>query len=244
MLLDRHDWVGRENLLKRAVAARRLDCGCEHHQYGWMLVNVGRTAEAVEQLYQANNMLALYVYTPLTLAEALVVAGKPDDAKPYFDAAIELAPDAGFAKELAMYKATETGDINLLSNLELPIPAEMRAALLKGYRAMASHNAEAKAQAVQALLALPQDQQSDAVARMLADLGANRAAFEIANRIATSRESPGASLFWYPAMRATLSDPRFPAVAAQLGLMKYWKTARVRPDVCREKSPPPFCRLI
>src|SRR5688500_11671170 len=39
MLIDRHDWIGRESLLKRAVAARRLDCGCEHHQYGWMLLN-------------------------------------------------------------------------------------------------------------------------------------------------------------------------------------------------------------
>ena len=65
LLLDRHDWIGRENLLKRAVAARRLDCGCEHHQYGWMLADVGRIAEAVDQLRQANDMLALYVYTPL-----------------------------------------------------------------------------------------------------------------------------------------------------------------------------------
>ena len=66
MVVDRHDWIGREDLLKRAIAARRLDCGCEYHQYGWMLVNVGRMAEAVEQLHQANDMLALYVYTPLT----------------------------------------------------------------------------------------------------------------------------------------------------------------------------------
>ena len=66
MLLDRHDWIGREELLKRAVAARRLDCGCEYHQYGWMLLNVGRTAEAVERLHQANNMLALYLSTPLS----------------------------------------------------------------------------------------------------------------------------------------------------------------------------------
>src|SRR5262249_31527144 len=101
MLLDRHDWIGREDLLKRAVAARRLDCGCEYHQYGSMLVNVGRTAEAVEQLHRANDMLALYIYTPFTLADALVVAGKPDEAKTYFDAAIELAPDAGFAKRFA-----------------------------------------------------------------------------------------------------------------------------------------------
>jgi DNA-binding winged helix-turn-helix (wHTH) protein len=68
MVLDRHDWIGREELLKRAIAAHRLDCGCEYHQYGWMLLNVGRTAEAVERLHQANNMLALYVYTPWNLA--------------------------------------------------------------------------------------------------------------------------------------------------------------------------------
>jgi len=88
MLVDRHDWLTRENLLKRAVAARRLDCGCEHHQYGWMLLNVGRVAEALEQLRQADDMLALYVYTPLTLAEGLAVAGKTDEAKTFFDAAI------------------------------------------------------------------------------------------------------------------------------------------------------------
>jgi hypothetical protein len=46
------NWLGREELFKRAVAARRLDCGCEHHQYGWMLVDVGRTAEGLEHLHQ------------------------------------------------------------------------------------------------------------------------------------------------------------------------------------------------
>jgi tetratricopeptide (TPR) repeat protein len=243
MLLDRRDWIGREDLLKRAVAARRLDCGCEHHQYGWMLVNVGRTAEAVEQLHQANDMLALYVYTPLFLAQALVVAGKPVEAKPFFDAAIDLAPDAGFAKRLAVYKATELGDINLLLDATLPISAELRAALLKGYRALASRDSGAKAQAVQALLALPEHQQWDVVAKLLADLGANHEAFQIATRLAT-KEHPGPSLFWDRSMRGALTDPGFPAVATQLGLLKYWTTTHTRPDVCDEKAPPPFCRMI
>jgi hypothetical protein len=32
VLLDRDDFIGKESLFQRAVAARRLDCGCEHHQ--------------------------------------------------------------------------------------------------------------------------------------------------------------------------------------------------------------------
>jgi tetratricopeptide (TPR) repeat protein len=244
MVLDRHDWIGREELLKRAIAAQRLDCGCEYHQYGWMLLNVGRTDEAVEQLHKANNMLALYVYTPLSLAQALVIAGKPDAARPHFDAAIDLAPNAGFAKSLAMTKATQIGDLDLLLEPTLPMPAELRAALLQGHRARASSDSGAKVQAVEALLALTEGKQTEAVARLLADLGADREAFQIAARIATTKEYPGPSIFWNHSMRGTLSDPGFPALATQLGLLKYWTTTGTKPDVCNEESSPPFCKMI
>jgi len=243
MLLDPLDWIGREALLKRAVAARRLDCGCEYHQYGSMLLNVGRTAEAVEQLHRANDMLALYVYTPLTLAQALVVAGKTDEAKHYFDAALDLAPNAGVANVLALYKALLTGDISLVRDATLPISEDQRAALLEGYRARASRDARAQAQAVQTLLALPEDQQSSAVTWLLADLGANQEAFRIASRLAAKGGIYGPWLFWAPSMRGTLAEPGFPEVAQKLGLLDYWKTTHTKPDVCSEASPP-FCRMI
>jgi hypothetical protein len=244
MLVERHDWLGREDLLKRAIAARRLDCGCEYHQYGWMLANVGRVGEAVERLRRADDMLALYVYTPLFLANALVAAGNAEEAKKYFNAAIDLAPNAAFAKYITVSKATETGDTEALLDPELAISAELRAALQKAYGAAASGNPEAKTDAVQALLALPQAQQNAAVARLLAKLGATHEAFQITARLAAARENPGPSLFWYRDARAILSDPGFPAAAAQFGLMNYWKTSHTRPDVCNEKDAPPFCRMI
>jgi tetratricopeptide (TPR) repeat protein len=243
MLVNWHDWLGRENLLKRALAARRLDCGCEYHQYGWMLLNVGRVTEAVERLRQANDMLALYVYTSLYLANALVAAGNVEEAKTYFNAAIDLAPDSAFAKRMMANKATETGDAEALRDPELPISAELRNALQKAYAAAASGNAEEKAEAAKALLALPQDQQGAAVARLLAKFGATHEAFQLAARLA-AKYFPGPSLFWYRDMRGTLSDPGFPAVTVQLGLMNYWKTTHTRPDVCNEKNVPSFCRMI
>jgi tetratricopeptide (TPR) repeat protein len=242
VLTDRHDWIGREELLKRAVAARRLDCGCEHHQYGEMLEQVGRITEAVDQLRQANDMLALYVYTPFSLANALVVAGKPEEAKEHFDAAIDLAPNSDFADHIAVVKATETRDIKALLDPKLPIPAELRTALVSGYRAMTSQDAGAKAQAIRALLALPEDEQDGTIAKLLGDLGADREAFQLARRIVT--QGGGPSLFWYPGMRRALADPGFPAVAEQLGLLNYWRTTKTRPDVCLTQPAPPFCRSI
>jgi hypothetical protein len=188
-------------------------------------------------------MLALYVYTPLTLAQALVIVGKPDEAKTYFDAAIDLAPDSGYARRIMLSKATETGDAKALDDPDLPMSAELRTALQKAYRAVASEDAGAKAEAVQTLLALPKDRARAPVARLLANLGAVHEAFQVAARVA-AKEYHGPSLFWYGDMRGTLSDPGFPAAATQLGLMNYWKATHTKPDVCNEKAPPPFCRMI
>lgn len=242
VLLDQGDWLGREALFKRAVAARRLDCGCEHHQYGWMLAQVGRVAEGVDELRAANDMLALYVYTPLFLAKVLVAAGDLDAAKPQFDAAVQLAPNEKFGQSLAADEAVQTGDIKAIADPATPLSTAKRTALLAGFRAVAS-DAGAKAQAIRQLLALPQWEQDGAVARLLARLGATPQAFDVAARRAGG-DFIEPLIFWSPDMRPTLNDPRFPALADKLGLMNYWRKSRSRPDVCKTPGPPPFCRAI
>ena len=225
MLVGRRDWIGREKLLKQAIMAKRLDCGCEYHQYGWMLANVGRITEAVARLRQANDMLALYVYTPLSLADALVAAGKPDEAANYFDAAIQLAPNAVFADRIAVRKATATGDVKSLLEPKLPLSAELRSALVKGYRAVASRDAGARAEAVRVLVALPGKEQDDAVARLLAKLGANDARVRNRNPIGGARISRGLCVL-VPGHARSLKRPGLPG-----GGRKTW------PDQLLENNP-------
>ena len=239
-LIDPHDWVSQETLFKNAIAAKPLDCGCEHYGYGLKLESVGRLGEAIEQYRAATDMLALWPDSQLAMAGALVAADRLEEARPHFDAAIDLSKDPNLDKWLTATEGAETGDyaaaMTALRNPQLQMPEKARAALLSGYQALVSSDPQAKTMAVHELLALPREQQDNWVAPMLAALGANHEALQLARR------KP--SLFWRRSMRGVLSDPGFPAVAKELGLLTYWKTSHTKPDACMTKSEPPFCRSI
>ena len=239
-LIDPNDWIGRERLLKNAVMAKPLDCGCERYGYGLWLEGVGRLGAAAGQFRAATDMLALWPDSQLALAEALVATGQVEQARSHFGAAIDLSKDANFDKRIAVTEGTETGDyaaaVRALRSPLFHISEESRAALLAGYGALISGGSRAKMEAVQELLALPKDQQSETIAPMLAALGASHEALPIA----ASRPW----LFWRRSMRGVLNDPGFPAVATRLGLMAYWKTSRTKPDICMAKEEPAFCRMI
>jgi tetratricopeptide (TPR) repeat protein len=247
-LMSSTDFTGQEALLKRAITARPLDCGCEHWQYSVMLQNVGRYADAAAEAAQAVDMLAFDWESQFSLARSLNVLGKREKAKQHFDLMIELDPNPALAKDfVAMTEATETGDyasgISALANPKLQVPAAQRAALEAAFRALGSGNATMKSEAARSLVALPEDQQNYVVVRTLAALGAPRSALQLFVKGIDSRYD-WPSLLWHPSMRAVLNEPAFPAVAERLGLMNYWRTTRTRPDVCAGKAPVPVCRMI
>ena len=242
LMKDQHDWAGQEKLYKASIAAKPLDCGCEHYGYGLMLYKVGRIGDAVEQQNAAINMLALWPDSQVALAEALVAAGRAEEAKPHFAAAIDLSTDPTMDKWITFSDGMETGDyaaaIAALRNPRTQMAEDSRAALLSGYQALLSRDPQAKSKAVQALIALPDDKRNTSVVALLAALGANHEALALA----MAGDRPW--LFWRRSMRGVLSDPGFPAVAKKLGLLDYWKGSRTRPDVCSTRDPPPFCRMI
>ena len=247
-LMRSTDFNGQEALLKRALRARPLDCGCEHWQYSVMLQNVGRYADSAAEAAQAVDMLAFDRESQFSLARALNVLGKREEAKQHFDSMIELELDPALAKDfIAVTEATETGHyavgISALANSKLQVPAAQRAALLTAFQALDSGNATTKSEASRALVALPEDQQNYVVVRTLAALGAPRSALQLFVKGIDSRYD-WPSLLWHPSMRPVLNEPAFPAVAERLGLMNYWRTTRTRPDVCVGNAPAPFCRRI
>ncbi len=242
------DFTGQEALLKRAVTARPLDCGCEHFQYSVMLQNVGRYADAAAEAAQAVDMLAFDRESQFSLARSLNVLGKREEAKQHFDSMIELELNPALAKDfIAVTEATETGDytagISALENSKLQVPAAQRAALVAAFRAIVSGNAMMKSDAARALVTLPDDQQNYVVVRTLAAVGASRGALQLFVKKINSRYD-WPSLLWHPSMRNVLNEPAFPVVAERMGLMNYWRTTRTRPDVCAGNSPAPFCRMI
>ena len=247
MLIDRTDHVAQEELLKRAIAARPLACGCEHLVYGIMLQNVGRFVDSIAELRRATDMLALDGNSQFVLADALLVTGKAGEAKPHMESAIDLFPGTDVAGLFAVMEATEGGSYAAGAAAEgkpgVDPSDARRAAIVKGFEAMQSGNPATKTEAVKALVALRADEKDIIVTRLLGALGANREALAAFTNGQGSRYD-WLSLLWYPSMRAALNEPTFPALAQRLGLIRYWRATHTRPDVCGTSGPPPFCRMI
>ena len=242
------DLAGKEKLFQSALAARPLACACEHHAYGNMLLSVGRTADAAEEYRRSTDVLALDANSQLSLAEALLMQGKVDEAKKHFDAGIELSSVPGTKEDIDVLNASITGDyaaaLKAVQSPKLQGPGQMNTALKAGFQAMVSGDPASKAKAVQLLTALPLDMKRRRVATLLGALGANSEALQLVSEHLKLERTEAAGWLFKPSMAGAIRDPAFPAFARAHGLMTYWKATGKRPDICSAKDAPVFCRMI
>lgn len=248
LMLDFADLAGREQLLRQALAARPQSCGCEHFVYGNLLREVGRFEEAIVQFRRATELNPLDADLQWGLADALLVTGRPAEARPHLDLARDLAKDADYAASLVLAEALLTGDLaGALGILRDPLYGLSKgesAALIAGFEALQSHDPQAKARAIRLLTGTRFGADGAVSSNLLAALGANEAALKAVSEAAADQVWSARSWLFYPTMAPALRDPGFPALAQRLGLMPYWETTHTRPDVCSAKDPPPFCRMI
>jgi tetratricopeptide (TPR) repeat protein len=248
VMTDSAELTKREALLQKALTARPLACGCEHHYYGIMLDAVGRNADALDQYYRAVAVQALNPYPQMSLGLALFAAGKPDEAKPHIDKDIDLVRDPWWQTRVTVEEAPYNGNFRAAAKAvrdpAMPMSPELRSALTAGFDAVVSGNPAAKSAAAAKLAAIPANATSRIVVATLGALGANRLALERVEAAAAAHRFGARTSLFVPSMAGALRDPQFPAVAERLGLMRYWKASHTRPDACGAKNAPPFCRVI
>ena len=247
MLLDKYDLAAQEQLLKKALAARPLACGCEHHIYGQFLLETGRIEDAISQFRAGIAVLPLNAPTQYSLGDALMIDGSPDAAKQAYAAAADLDSDPTAPQQLTVQGAPYTGEYAAAAKVvfdpKVPAPKEFRDAVGGAFQALASGSATAKAGAAQKLAAMPL-MNPDLQVNLLALLGDPGPALQKIDDNVRERAGFARGSLWLPSMDAARRDPAFAVLVQRVGLMRYWRTTHTRPDVCNAKNPPPFCSMI
>jgi len=248
LLIDPADLIGREQLLQRAIAARPQSCGCERNLYGVLLEQVGRFKDASEQLRRATELNPLDSNLQWGFADALSITGREPEAKIHYDSVVDLSNDSDMSKNVILSSGLVTGNFRemlpIFRDPNVGLPNGQRVAFITGLEALQSHDATARAQAIRLLSSTDLTGFQNLASNLLAALGANAEALKMVSDAADAHTWGARSWLFYPRMRGALTDPSFPALAGKLGLMKYWKVTRTKPDVCLKSEAPPFCQMI
>jgi tetratricopeptide (TPR) repeat protein len=244
VLVDKNDMAGQEALLKKALEARPLACGCEHHIYALLLQETGRIGDSIDQFRRGIAVLPLDEFTQIGLGRLLLITGDLEGAKKAFDAAADLDADPGARQQMAIDEAVQKGDYagagRMLADPKLQVPQQVRDVIGAGLQALASGSPDAKRKAAERIGAAPL-WDPDFHLNLLGLLGAPDLAFQ---KIEADPMLFSRSALWQPGLAGALRDPSFPAFAERVGLMRYWKTTHTKPDVCSTAGAPPFCRMI
>ena len=244
--VERHDWIEVERLLQRAINVRPTDCTCEYHQYGFTLTVVGRADEAVEAYRRFRDRQPLTLGSNLSLAEALFRAGRYEEGERLLADTRQLWPGESALLNLRLLRAFWTGRYEdgaaVLDDPGLAVPAAATAALAATFAALRNGRPAARREAAEMLKALARDPRGNSrfVTTALAAIGEDRAAIDSAER----------NGFWVrgvlfePTFAGARNNPAFVALVERLGMVRYWRQTRRRPDVCREANAPAFCRAL
>ena len=236
----------REQLHEKSVSVRPGDCGCEYVGYGAFLRRVGRNAEAVDAFKRAHDMIPLSASVNSTWAEAMFVAGQPDQAKEVVDKLLELWPDNPDLREILVRSAFWTGRyddaLKLLNDPKTPVSQAERQALVLAVQGLRGGSAGPKAKAVQALTGIAAGSANEPLLiTALAALGAQKEALELVVA-SVQRDGPGGlPVLFEPPLAPTRRTPQFAQLAQRFGLIDYWRQTRHQPDFCKEQAPPALC---
>lgn len=243
------DFSGREDALKRAILARPLDCGCEHHAYGLFLNQVGRLKEAEREFQRGVDIMHLNSGLYANLARAQFAVGDFSKVEETLAAGKRVSPDPSEFDLLAAQFAIGTGDyskaVGMLRNPDLAASQDARL-LLQVANALQSGDGAKIARARETLASLTRDPATNDSMHigLLAALGDADGALAALRRMAVTDPTAAYRSLFDPAFIRAQGDPAYWDTAKNLGLVGYWQKSRQLPDFCRLKSPPSGCSSL
>ena len=248
-LLPLHKFAEREDLLKKAIAVRPTECGCERQSYGDFLTSVGRMEEAVEQYERARAMIPRAPFSNVRLAHALHVVGRHDEADRIITEMIEVWPDAATLRLLKVKAAYWTGHyaeaVPLLEAPDLHLTSEQRRLLAATFQALASNNPARRAGVIKELESMARNPRRNdrMIVAALAALGADGAALDASRMLIQDRGHALAAVLFEPNLSDAWASPQYEQLVTRVGLTDYWKSTDNIPDICRQERKPSFCAV-
>ena len=245
------DYAGQERALLAAVHGHVSDCGCAFVQYGQFLIGTGRAGEARRWFARAHDVAPLHPGPLAALGRLDAQEGRLAEARQNFADLDALSASPQATGKTLVSNALWTHDYARATEIAASIrpsgdPA-VQATIVAGFRALASGDAAAKARVAAVLDVQTSECKCNGTfnARMLAALGAPDAALRQLTDIAAARpdiaiEAVSAD----PVFAQVRYQPGFALIAARLGLVAYWRTAKIKPGFCRAAAAPPVCAMI
>ena len=246
-LLPLSRYAEREQLLKKAISVRRLECGCERLSYGDFLASVGRTNDAVDQYRRGQAKMPLAPFSNIRLAQGLYMVGRHEEADHVLSGTEQLWPDASDVELLkiksAFWSKRYDQALTTLKSPELRLGREQRDALVAAFEALKSGNRDRRKQAISLLEQCANDpKQTDRlIVGALAALGEQSGAVAAAQRLIAIRGHRYADVLFEPNLAGARQSPPYAALVSRLGLAAYWRSRGAAPDICEDAGRPSYC---
>ena len=248
VLAPGHAWKKREDFYRRSVAGHQSDCGCEHEYFANFLIGTGRIEDAVVQYGRARDLEATSASGMRGLARAYLYQGDARRAEPLIAEQESLFPFRPALINLRVSRAiwaakwaeaAAIADKDIRDRQYGKTLAEAFAALAAGDPARLSRAGDA----VETLDSLPSG--GDVLrAQTLIALGRKTSALAAIESIASGKGDDAARIMFDPLVLSLANEPAYVRVLHQVGLIRYWRETRTRPDVCNARNQPRFCGLL
>ena len=253
-LVPRSQWRERQQILERGLEMSPDDADL-HIALGFDLAQVGRLNEAVELDRRALELNPLSPDVRSSFVQTLSNSGRIAEAEKELQKAEQIWPgsklitDARYAFDmrfgdpanaLRMQRENSAHGTSLGASVATPNPGIEAFLLARIDPTPANID-----RAIEAYLARLRQDPSDRGSMLLSlgVFGRTDLAYEILAHPSVVKTVPnGTEALFRPFMRGIRHDPRFMALAARLGLVRYWKQTGKWPDFCLDQDLPYDCK--